>query len=70
MEAIFDFYPLCGKYLHDKFRATRWIHDILNHRGYFETQTKHAPSQSIFEMLYEVIEHYHRPDIEIESDSN
>ena len=70
MRLFIDFCPRCGKILSDDDRVTRWIHDILNHRKYFEAQTKDSPGKAICEILYEIIDHYHKPDDEIEPGYN
>jgi hypothetical protein len=62
VKMILDYCPLCGKHLPDYDRTTRWIHDIMNHRGYFEAQCEDTPAESIREMLYEIIEKYHKSD--------
>jgi len=61
-QGLFDYCPLCGIKLLDIDRTTRWIHDIMNHRGYFELQMAAVNREQVLETLYEVIEHYYRDD--------
>jgi len=58
MKGILDFCPWCGEKLVDLENETRWIHDIINHRGYWEAQMGDEP-RNIIENLYDVIEYYH-----------
>jgi len=59
---ILDYCPLCGTELADSRRVTRWIHDIMNHRGYFEDWTSSSTKKQVREILYEIIENYYRGD--------
>jgi len=59
---ILDYCPLCGTELTDTYKVTRWIHDIMNHREYFEAQTTSLNREQALEILYEIIEHYYRDD--------
>ncbi len=59
---ILDYCPLCKTELPDTNRVTRWIHDIMNHRKYFESQTARTNREQVLEILYEIIEHYYRDD--------
>jgi len=59
---ILDYCPLCGSELTDTYMVTRWIHDIMNHREYFESQIARTNREHVLEILYEIIEHYYRDD--------
>jgi len=59
---ILDYCPLCGTELLDTLRATRYIHDIINHRAYFEAYTTSLTREQALEILYEIIENYYRGD--------
>jgi len=65
IEGIFSYCPLCGKDLHNKEQHTRWIHDIMNHREYWEAQHRRN-FEFISQSLYKIIEHYHKHDAFIE----
>jgi len=59
---ILDYCPLCGTELLDTLRATRYIHDIMNHREYFEACTMPLNRKQVREILYEIIGNYYRDD--------
>ena len=59
---ILDYCPLCNTQLVDTKRVTRWIHDIMNHREYFESQITSLTREQVLEILYEIIEIYYRGD--------
>ena len=59
---ILDYCPLCSIELADTYRVTRLIHDIMNHREYFESQIASSNREQILETLYVIIEHYYRDD--------
>jgi len=59
---ILDYCPLCSIELVDTYRVTRLIHDIMNHREYFESQIESSNREQILETLYVIIEHYYRDD--------
>ena len=65
IEGIFSHCPLCRKNLHNKEQHTRWIHDIMNHREYWESQHR-MNFEFISQSLYRIIEHYHKHDVLIE----
>ena len=66
MDGIFSFCPWCGQDLPDRHKETRWIHDIIHHRGYWEYQTQIVDTELLMMMLYEIVEHYHGKTREIE----
>ena len=61
-ELFLDYCPLCGTELLNTIRATRYIHDIMNHREYFEFQIISLNKKEVCKMLYEVIGTYYRGD--------
>lgn len=61
-ELFLDYCPLCGTDLADMKRVTRWIHDIMNHREYFESLITLLTREQVLEILYEVIGTYYRGD--------
>ena len=63
-ELFLDYCPLCGTELLNTIRATRYIHDIMNHREYFEYYTTPYNKEEVREILYEVIGTYYRGDKE------
>ena len=63
-ELFLDYCPLCSIQLVDTKRVTRWIHDIMNHREYFESQITSLTREQVLEILYEVIGTYYRGDKE------
>ena len=58
--------PFCGRDLPDKHRETRWIHDIIHHRIYWESQTQGMNKEQLMNTLYEIIEFFHGKTKEIE----
>jgi hypothetical protein len=58
MKGIFDSCPLCGEKLMNKEAETRWIHDIVNHRGYWEGQMGNK-FPKIVNAMYGIIEYHH-----------
>ena len=50
--------PLCGEELSDYYHVTRWIHDIINHREYWEGQNELSSKDHVMKFLYEIIEHH------------
>ena len=61
IEGIFSHCPLCGKNLYNKEQITRHIHDIMNHREYWEDQHKRN-FEFISQSLYSIIEYFHKHD--------
>jgi len=61
-ELFLDYCPLCSTQLVDTKRVTRWIHDIMNHREYFESLITSLTREQVLEILYEVIGTYYRGD--------
>jgi len=58
MEGTISFCPLCAQELVDKDRVTRWIHDIINHREYWELQNEGQSKDGLMDYLYEIIEYH------------
>ena len=58
MDGIFSFCPWCGQDLLDKKQLTRWIHDMVFHRAYFEAQTGFSREDPGIGLLYDVLEYY------------
>jgi len=59
MSENFSFCLLCGQDLIDNENVTRWIHDIINHRGYFEAQVgRKRKDDPVIAMLYDIIEYH------------
>jgi len=52
--------PICGDDLANKDRATRWCHDIMNHRGYWQGQTENMTKEQLQDDLFEIVEYYFR----------
>ena len=63
-ELLLDYCPLCSTQLVDTKIVTRLIHDIMNHREYFELQITSLTREQVLEILYEVIGTYYRGDKE------
>ena len=62
VEMLLDYCPLCKTELLDTYRVTRLIHDIMNHREYFESMCASSTRGQVLETLYVIIEHYYRDE--------
>lgn len=52
--------PICGTELSNSDRVTRWCHDIMMHRGYWQTQTENMTKDQLEEDLFEIVRYYFR----------